>query len=90
MVINITPWDLKTDGTLVEIKSNDSAKMKFLEPFGRRFKWPTKDDIVDINKKAVISQIEITYNATGRLWTVHNVDKIEEQFTNCFFLERKM
>lgn len=46
--------------------------MKFLESVGRRFKWSTKDDIVDFNIKTIISQIEITPDATGRIWTVHN------------------
>lgn len=69
-------------GLVLEIKSKDSARMKFLEPVGKRFKWPTKDDIVDVDIKAKICEVEITPNATGRLWTVQNVDRIEEKFIN--------
>lgn len=54
-------------GLVLEIKSKDSARMKFLEPVGKRYKWPTKDDIVDVDIKAIICEIEITPNATGRL-----------------------
>lgn len=43
---------------------------------------PTIDDIVEVNIKAIINQTELTPNATGRLWTVQNVDKIEKQFIN--------
>lgn len=40
------------------------------------------DDIVDVDIKAIICEIEITPNATGRLWTVQNVDRIDEKFIN--------
>lgn len=58
-------------GLVLEIKSKDSARMKFLEPVGKRFKWPTKDDIVDVDIKAIICEM-----------TVQNVDRIDEKFIN--------
>lgn len=63
--------------------------MTFLEPVGKRFKWPTKDDIVDVDIKAIICEKEITPNATGRLWTVQNVDRIDEKIHKWVLLERK-
>lgn len=69
-------------GLVLEIKSKGSARMKFLEPVGKRLKWPTKYDIVDVDIKAIICEIEITPNATRRLWTVQNVDRIDEKFIN--------
>lgn len=41
--------------------------------------WARPDDV---NIKAIICEIEITPNATGRLWTVQNVDRIEEKLIN--------
>lgn len=58
-------------GLVLEIKSKDSARMTFLEPVGKRFKWPTKDDIVDVDIKAIICEM-----------TVQNVDRIDEKFIN--------
>lgn len=69
-------------GLVLDIKSKGSARMKFLEPVGKRLKWPTKYDIVDVDIKAIICEIEVTPNATGRLWTVQNVDRIDEKFIN--------
>lgn len=45
-------------GLVLEIKSKDSARMKFLEPVGRRFKWLTKDDIVDVNIKLLLIKLK--------------------------------
>lgn len=53
-------------GFVFEIKSKDFVRMKFLEFVGKWYKWLIKDDIVDVDIKVIICEIEIIFNVIGR------------------------
>lgn len=72
-------------GQVIEVKSGDTALVKFLEKTKGRcdfFRWPACEDIAEIERKFVFSwdfNVNI-HSSDGRVWTVPDVKQLQRAY----------
>ncbi|XP_069103061.1 putative leucine-rich repeat-containing protein DDB_G0290503 [Argopecten irradians] len=67
-------------GECIQIESDTEATLKYLTHKGSLFQWPSREDVMVTNIKAVLCETEISPVCGGRLWNVTNKSEISSIF----------